>query len=397
MNKTFLTGGLERLVRVLQSEIDGHRLPGCVVWVARGGTVALYEALGKQVPADDARNIAAVPMRQDSIFRIYSMTKPIVSVATMMLTEEGKLVLSDPVGKYIPAFAKQQVMQADGSLRPAARAATLQDLLRHTAGLTYEFLGTNEVQKAYVAARMGTRGWAAAEQIPALGGMPLIADPGTLWEYSRATDVLGHVLEVVSGQPLQEVLHSRVLGPLGMSDTGFHLPVADHARLAEPFKRDPEGAPLMKVYDPRQPSVFESGGGGLLGTAADYGRFMQMMLNGGELDGARLLGPQTVAYMTSDHLGWALPGGISVCKTSGSPGILPPGYGFGLGFAVRQGGGVGMSPGSAGLHYWGGLAGTTFFIDPAQQLCATLMLQAPNQREYYRHLFRNLVYSALAD
>ncbi|MEN9538111.1 MAG: hypothetical protein RLZZ126_346 [Pseudomonadota bacterium] len=391
MSTTFLPGGLNRLVSVLQSEIDRDRLPGCVVWIARGGQVALHEALGQQVPPDATRGILAAPMRTDSVFRIYSMTKPVTSVAAMMLAEQGKLVLSDTVGKYLPTYARQQVMQADGSLRPATRPATVQDLLRHTAGLSYDFVGSGPVNKLYTTAKIGVRDRANGEQIPALGELPLIADPGTVWEYSRATDVLGHLLEVIDGATLCEVLRRRVFEPLGMPDTAFHLPTTEHHRLAEPFRRDPDGAPLMKVFDTRTPAAFESGGGGLLGTAADYGRFMQMLLNGGELDGQRLLGPRTVAYMTSDHIGR-----IPTNPTGSSPTLLLPGYGFGLGFAVRQGGGVGPSPGSAGLFYWGGLAGTTFFIDPAQQLCATLMLQAPNQREYYRHLFRTLVYAALA-
>jgi CubicO group peptidase (beta-lactamase class C family) len=394
MTTDFLPGGLDRLLTVLQSEIDHKRLPGCVVWISRRGNVALHEALGAQVPAGDLAGrdeqaSASVPMQRESVFRIYSMTKPITSMAAMQLVAGGRLVLSDPVSKFIPSFARQQVMQADGSLRPVSRPATIHDLLRHTAGLSYEWLGTDAVHKAYSQAGMGDRQRLLSDQIGTLGALPLLAEPGTCWEYSRATDVLGRVIEVATDQPLGAYLQDAIFTPLRMSSTAFQLPATEHHRIAEPFKRDPDRQPLMKVFDPRPAAAFESGGGGLLGTAEDYGRFMQMMLNRGELDGARLLPPHLVDFMTADHAGSLGP------QSPGSQSLLLPGYGFGLGFAVRRGTGLDFSPGSAGLYYWGGLAGTTFFIDPTQQLCATLMLQAPNQREYYRHLFRTLVYAAL--
>ena len=383
----FLPDRIARLQSVLQDEINRERLPGAVVMIARHGKIALLESLGWQDPA------ARIPMQTDSVFRIYSMTKPIVSVAIMMLYEQGRLLLTDPVGKFIAEFAKQQVLPgAEGSApRPASRAATVHDLLRHTAGLSYEFLGVGPVQRQYAQARMGTRDRANAEFVPALGAMPLINDPGTVWEYSRATDVLGRIIEVISGQALGEFLRQHILLPLGMNSTAFSVPPALHDKLAEPFAKDPDGALQMKVFDIKTPAVFESGGGGLAATTMDYSRFMQFMLNRGELDGVRLLGPQTVDYMTTDHLG-TIP-----VNPGGSAGLLLPGYGFGLGFAVRKHAGVAPVPGSVGMYYWGGLAGTTFFIDPALRLCATLMIQAPNQREYYRHLFRDMVYAAVAD
>ena len=381
---------IQRLLDVLQDEINRHRLPGCVALIARHGKVALFESLGFQ------QTDTQTPMTNDSIFRIYSMTKPIVSVALMMLYEQGKVLLGDPVTKYLPEFANQHVWTVvDGveTLKPVHRAATVQDLLRHTSGLTYEFLGFGPVQKQYAKARIRTdlRDRSNAEFVPALAVMPLVEQPGTVWEYSRATDVVGRLIEVISGQTLGTFLKDNILFPLGMNSTAFSVPPDHHSKIAEPFAKDPDGAPLMKVFDIRTPVAFESGGGGLASTAMDYARFMQFMLNGGELDGVRLLGPRTVDFMTADHLG-SIP-----VNTGGSSNLMSPGYGFGLGFAVRTATGLASVPGSVGMYYWGGLAGTTFFIDPKEDFFATLMIQAPNQREYYRHLFRDMVYAALVD
>ncbi len=382
------------LLAALQDQIDRNRLPGAVALIARHGKIALFESLGNQVPLAPAQS--ATPMAHDSLFRIYSMTKPVVSVAVMMMVEQGKLLLSDPVGRHLPEFAKQQVMTAvDGTSTqaPVQHPATLQDLLRHTAGLTYEFLGTNPVQKLYTQARIRTdlRERSNAEFSAVLAALPLIAEPGTVWEYSRATDVLGRLVEVVSGQTLRAFLQEHIFVPLGMLDTDFSVAPEQHHRIAEPFARDPDGAPQMRVFNVRAPAAFESGGGGLVSTAMDYARFLQFMLNRGELDGVRLLGPRTVDFMTADHLGQ-----IPV-NAGGSSNLLLPGYGFGLGLAVRTSLGIASEPGSVGLYYWGGLAGTTFFVDPAEDMFGILMIQAPNQREHYRHLFRTMVYAALVD
>jgi len=219
--------------------------------------------------------------------------------------------------------------------------------------------------------------------------LPLMFEPGTAWEYGRSTDVLGRLVEVVSGTTLGTYLRENIFVPLGMEETWFSLPQQHQYRIAEPFARDPDGAMQMRLVDLREDPVMESGGGGLASTALDYARFLQFMLNRGELDGVRLLGSRTVAYMTSDHLG-------SIPVNSGaSRELLPLGYGFGLGFAVRKETGLATEPGSVGAYYWGGMAGTTFFVDPAEDLFACLMLQAPNQREHYRKLFRNLVYATL--
>ncbi|MDI1267980.1 MAG: serine hydrolase [Polaromonas sp.] len=375
---------LQRLLAVLQADIDRGRLPGAVALVARRGKIALFESLGQQDPA------AGSAMARDSIFRIYSMTKPVVSVAVMMLVEQGRLLLSDPVARHLPEFANQKVaVEREGrvELEDLHRPATVQDLLRHTAGLTYEFLGTADVQRQYGKLQMGSRERSNAEFSSVLAGLPLMYQPGSVWEYSRATDVLGRLVEMLSGQTLGEYLRRDIFIPLGMHDTGFSVEPADHPRIAEPFAHDPDGGVPMRVLEPRRVAAMESGGGGLLSTAMDYARFLQFMRNRGELDGVRLLGSRTVDFMTADHLG-AIP-------VTGD--VLPPGYGFGLGFAVRSATGIASVPGSKGLYYWGGIAGTTFFVDPAEDLYAVLMIQAPNQRDHYRPLFRSLVYAALLD
>ena len=368
----------QRLMDVLRREVASGRLPGAVAMVARRGQIALFEAVGQQDPATGA------PMQTDSIFRIYSMTKPVVSVAVMMLVERGQLLLSDPVSRWLPEFANQQVATANG-LEPVRNPATVQDLLRHTAGLTYEFLGTSSVQQQYAQAKIASRERTNAEFSQTLAAMPLQFQPGSVWAYSRATDVLGRLVEVVSGQGLGAFLQTEIFGPLGMGDTGFAVPPEHHHRIAEPFAHDPDGGVPMKVLEPRQVPAMEGGGGGLMSTAMDYTRFLLCLRNRGELNGVRLLGPHTVDFMTADHLG-----GIPADGT-----LLPPGHGFGLGFAVRTHLGLSPVPGSVGLYYWGGIAGTTFFVDPALDMVAMLMVQAPNQRDYYRPLFRDLVYAAL--
>ena len=368
----------QRLMHVLRREVASGRLPGAVAMIARRGQIALLEAVGQQDPA------TGKPMQTDSIFRIYSMTKPVVSVAVMMLVERGQLLLSDPVSRWLPEYATQQVA-TDHGLEPVRNPATVQDLLRHTAGLTYEFLGTSSVQQQYGQVKIASRERSNAEFSQTLAALPLQFQPGSVWAYSRATDVLGRLVEVVSGQGLGAFLQTEIFGPLGMVDTGFAVPPAQHHRIAEPFAHDPDGGVPMKVLEPREVPAMEGGGGGLMSTAMDYARFLQCLRNRGELNGVRLLGAHTVDFMTADHLG-----GIPVDGT-----LLPPGHGFGLGFAVRTHLGLSPVPGSVGLYYWGGIAGTTFFVDPALDMVAMLMIQAPNQRDYYRPLFRDMVYAAL--
>ncbi|TXT39375.1 MAG: beta-lactamase [Comamonadaceae bacterium] len=356
--------------------------------VARHGQLALFESVGQLNPA------TGTTMMHDARFRIYSMTKPIVSVAAMMLMEEGQLLLADPVSRYLPEFGAQQVATlVDGALqmRSVSQPATLHDLLRHTAGMTYEFLGSTPVQRQYTQLRLGSRERSLADFTQQLASLPLIFEPGSAFEYSRATDVLGRVIEVVSGQSLESFLQERILEPLGMRHTAFHVAEQHHEWIAEPFARDPDGGVQMRVMDVRTQAAMASGGGGLTSTAMDYARFLQFMLNRGELGGVRLLGARTVDFMTTDHLGEL------AVFSPGSRSLLPAGHGFGLGFAVRKHLGVATVPGSAGTYFWAGLAGTTFFVDPALDLFGILMLQAPNQREYYRMLFRNMVYAAVLE
>ncbi len=375
-----------RLIEVLNSEIAQKRLPGAVVVVARHGKLAMFEALGTQNPASGAA------MAPDSIFRLYSMTKPIVSVAVMMLMEQGRFLLGDPVAKYLPEFANQQVaVEHNGvvSLQPVAQPATIQDLLRHSAGLTYEFSGDSAVQRMYREQHINQRlsGRDNTAYVQALARIPLMFQPGSVGDYSRATDVLGRLVEVWSGHSLGAFLQRHILAPLGMHDTGFFVPPRHHGRIAEPFADDPEGGVLMEMSQIRERPDFESGGGGLVGTARDYGRFLQMLLNRGQLGDVRLLGPRIVDYMTADHMG----------KIASNGSLLDPGEGFGLGFAVRMALGVTAVPGSVGTYYWSGMAGTSFFVDPSEDLFALMLCQAPNQRSYYRQQFRNLVYASLVD
>jgi CubicO group peptidase (beta-lactamase class C family) len=328
-------------------------------------------------------------MQIDSIFRIYSMTKPIVSAAIMMLVEEGRVFLADPLAKYVPAFAEPKVaVERDGriDLVPAERPITIQDLLRHTSGLTYEFVGAAAVQRMYLENKLASTDQTNAEQVEKLARLPLLSQPGRQWDYSRSTDVLGRIVEIISGETLGQFLQKRVFGPLGMSDTGFHVPSEKQSRIAEPFANDPDTGDAVRLLDIRRPAKFESGGGGLISTIGDYARFLEMLAAGGIRGGDRLLARKTIDLMRSDHLGPNVRRGSE---------LLQPGHGFGLGFAVRTEPGMSVMPGSVGLYYWGGIAGTTFWIDPAEDLYAMMLVQAPGQRDYYRALFRTLVYGAL--
>jgi CubicO group peptidase (beta-lactamase class C family) len=367
---------LRRLTAAMNAWIETGRIAGAVLLVERRGALALFEALGRQDPARD------LAMRTDSIFRIYSMTKPIVSVALMQFVERGAVLLRDPVAKYLPEFAAVKVGVGGN---PPKRAMTVQDLLRHTAGLTYEFHEPSPVRQLYTDAKLYSRQRSNAEQVTQLARLPLAHEPGSVWDYSRATDVLGRLVEVLGGQPLGALLKAQVFDPLGMTETGFDVPVAQHDRLAEPLATPPEGVPLVPVYDPRVPVPAQNGGGGLLSTASDYARFVRMLLNGGRFEGVRLLGRKTVEFMTADHLG----------PIPRANDLLPPGHGFGLGFAVKTALGEHTEPGSVGSYGWSGAAGTAFFVDPAEAMFAVLMTQSPGLLDDVRELFRQGVYAAI--
>ncbi len=376
-------GGLAKLTAIMQREIDARRLPGVSMMIARGGKVGYRRDLGVLRPGGPI-------MPGDAIFRIYSMTKPIVSVALMMLVEDGRLFIADPVAKYIPEFADPKVgVEKDGKLElvPAKRPITVQDLLRHTSGLTYEFTGESAVQRLYGEARL-FRDLPNAELVTEIAKLPLLEQPGVAWHYSHSTDVIGRIIEVISGQTLGAFLRERLFAPLGMSDTGFFAPADKHERLAEAFANDPDTGAAVELINVRAAPRLEMGGGGLVSTMDDYARFLLMLYRGGTLGAARILGRKTIAFMTADHLGPEV--------RIGTRFLLAPGHGFGLGFAVRRDAGMAPTPGTVGEYFWGGIAGTAFWIAPQEELIALMMIQAPGQRDYYRQLFRFLAHAALA-
>lgn len=395
---------LGRIGRVLSQEIEKGNIPGAVVLVARRGKVAYFESFGFLDKGAGKR------MPKDAIFRAYSMTKPWVSVAAMTLVEEGRIQLTDPVSKFLPAFKGLQVSvkktdPASGAVSwemvPATREPTIQDLLRHTSGIGYDFVTTNTpVKEALVKAGLAAldpafREVSAAEQVERLAKAPLVYQPGTAWEYSLATDLLGRVLEAVAGARLSQVVEERVLGPLRMRDSGFWVPKEKLARLAEPLPIDPATGQPNRVLDMSAPPKTDSGGAGGVTTATDYLRFAQMMLNGGRLDGVRVVSRSTVALMTADHLGTR----IAPYLLSPSELLIGvPGYTFALGFMVRQGPGIAGVPDSAGEFMWAGALGTFFWVDPKEELVGVYMSQAGGPtRGAYRRLVKQLVYQAIAD
>ena len=387
---------LARLAAVFGKEIEDKKLPGAVMMVARKGKVVYVHALGVRDPK------TGDPMRTDTIFRIYSMTKPIVSVAAMILVEDGKLQLTDPVARWLPAFKDVKVW-TDGGEVAAQRPMTVQDLLRHTAGLAYGELTQNAAVKDALAKaglfKLGVmdfdvRDLTGAEQVERLAKIPLLYQPGTTWEYSLASDVLGRVVEAASGKRLGVFMAERVFTPLRMTDTAFWVPDGKRGRVAEPFDKDPLTGTAIRLIDVSKEPGNDSGGAGGVGTAGDYLRFSQMLANGGVLDGQRVLSRTTVRLMTSDHLGSR----IALAPTPGGGVLGASTYTFGLGFAVRPSDGIAPVPGSAGDFNWGGYAGTRFWVDPNEQLVGVFMVQSAGAlRAYHRELFRQLVYQAVID
>jgi CubicO group peptidase (beta-lactamase class C family) len=328
-------------------------------------------------------------MAHDTIFRIYSMTKPIVSIAAMALVEDGHFLLNDPVAKFIPEFANQKVgVENNGKLDlvPLKRPTTIQDLLRHTSGIIQDSPGNGLVQQMYRQSQVRNRKISNAEHAAIVASMPLVCQPGAEWNYSRSTDIVGRVIEVVTGKSLSAFLTERILAPLQMTETAFHTGTENAGRLAEAFPADPWTGEKVQLIDMLEKPVMESGGGGLVSTTMDYARFCQMLLSGGTLDGTRIIGRKTLELMASDHLGPNV-------RIQGT--MLPAGYSFGLGFAVRTQQGMAPVPGSVGQFYWSGMAGTFFWIDPKEELFAVFMMQAPGQREFIRTMLRSLVYAAV--
>jgi len=390
----------ERLKRIsawLQSDIAKGTIPGAVVLIARQGKVAYFEAFGYR---DKEKNI---PITRDAIFRIMSMTKPFTSLAIMMLAEEGKIHLYYPASRYLPEFKDLKVGiekkdQATGKtelvLETAKREMTIQDLLRHTSGLTYGF-GRSLVEDQYNAVKAFNWDQTNAEMITKLSKLPLRYHPGTTWDYSMSTDVLGRIVEVISGMDLDVFIRERITKPLNLPDTGFWAEGPERqARVAE-LLRD-QTSPFVQDVTKRLNWI--SGGGGMVSTAADYARFCQMFLNGGTLDGVRLVSRKTVELMTANHLTPGINFSPITYPVFGATSPTPEnGQGFGLGFCVRTDAGLNSLPGSVGDYFWAGALGTYFWIDPKEKLFAVKMMQAPPLRLHYRYLMRHYVYQAIWD
>jgi CubicO group peptidase (beta-lactamase class C family) len=389
--RTFSAAGLAKVSDYIRNEVATGKIPGAILLIQQHGKAAYSENFG-------VRDIATeLSMSADTIFRLYSMSKPITSVAAMMLVEDGKLALNDPVSKYIPPFAdlKVGVVGKDESgkpalkLEPLARPITIEDLLRHTSGLTYGFYGDDLVRRLYAAADLFNADLSNAEFVERIAKLPLAEQPGTAWDYGHSTDVLGRVIEIVSGQSLYQFEKERLLDPLGMSETAFF--VADSAkrlRVAQPMPNDDAISPTTRLRDIMQPRKAESGGAGMVGTVGDYARFCQMLLNGGTYQGRAYLKPETIKLMASDHIGpetrisrdWAyFPGANS---------------GFGLGFAVRT-----SVPANTewplGEYRWDGVGGTFFFIDPVDDMFVVFMVQSPSERGRIELELKTLIYRAM--
>jgi CubicO group peptidase (beta-lactamase class C family) len=382
---------LANIDRYITADIEKAIVPGGVLMIFKDGQRVYDRIWGERDPQTKA------PMTTDAIFRIYSMSKPITTVAAMMLVEEGRLALEEPVSKYIPAFKDVKVgvenKESDGKtsldLVAPKKPMTVQDLMRHTSGITYGFFGEGAVKQAYVDQHVFLGDFDNAEFADRIAKMPLAYQPGTTWDYSHSTDILGRVIEVVTGKPLYATLKERLFDPLGMKDTSFYVTdKSKQDRIAEPFAKDRSIGKDADFFDPRIEQKWESGGGGLLSTAADYARFLMMLRNGGTLDGKRYLSPKTIAYMISNHIA----AGSGVVP---GPYYLPgAGFGFGLGFAVRTEAGVSPQNGSVGEYNWSGAGGTTFWVDPKEDLFVVFMMQSPSQRTRYRTMLHNVIYGA---
>lgn len=390
--RSFSPEGLAKVSDYIRNEIAAGTFPGAILLLQQHGKPVYYENFG-------VRDVATeISMSADTIFRLYSMSKPVTSVLAMMLVEEGRLSLGDPVSKYIPAFAGMKVgvetKAEDGKvslvLEPLNRPVTIEDLMRHTAGLPYGYYGGGLINRLYADAGLfNNKDSTNAELVAKITALPLAEQPGTTWDYGHATDVLGRIIEVISGKSLFEFAKERLLDPLGMTDTAYY--VADPAkwpRIAEPMPTDRAISPMTQVRDIRKPLKWESGGGGMVGTVSDYARFAQMLLNGGSYDGRRYLKPETIALMASDHIG-------PETKVARDPNYYPgASSGFGLGFAVR----TSVPPGTSwplGEYRWDGVGGTFFFVDPEDDLFGIFMVQTPSQRGRIQLALKTLIYQAM--
>ena len=359
----FSSKRLDKTRQAIKANVENNQVPGAVLLLVRNGKIVTYDAIGYQ---DRAEKTA---MKKDSIFRVASMSKPITTVAAMILAEENKLDVGAPVAQYLPEFKDVKVGLEGLALK---RPMTVQDLMRHTSGLTYGLFGNSEVDQLYRKANIfGAK--SLADLVKTIASLPLLHQPGEVWEYSVSSDVLGRVVEVASGMDLDSFVQERITGPLKMNDTGFWVKPSAISRLAKPDAKS-----NLPFSDATQKPAILSGGGGMFSSAGDYARFAQMLLNGGELEGVRILAPKTIALMTSDQLPPTTERHTPVAVLLGPFGPVPEmGTSFGLGFAVRVDAGRNPLPGSVGDFSWGGITGTLFWVDPKEKLVAVQMVQAP--------------------
>lgn len=378
---------LDRLTTTFRQEAEREQLAGGVVAIARRGKLAYHEAFGH---LDGARTRA---MPTDAVFPIASMTKPLTGVAMLLMVEEGRMALTDPVSRFLPPLADLRVAVGGdpGSTVPAARPITLTDLARHSSGMVYGNRGNTAAHRAWQESVGGYVRLDGASIVTRIAALPLLHQPGTAWEYGLSTDVLGLAVEQASGQRLGELLRERVFGPLGMRDTGFAVSDAQRGRYATPLPTDPLTGRPQRVDMGLAAPGFDCGGACAVSTAGDYIRFLQMLLNGGALDGRRILSRKSVEEMTRDHMH----AGIADNLAGTEPDRV--GWGFGLTVAVRREGGSGQL-GSPGMYGWNGVFGTTMWVDPREQLAVVYMNSTPGAgRQQYRRVLNSLVYGAIAD
>jgi CubicO group peptidase (beta-lactamase class C family) len=385
----FSPGALERIDRFFADEIARDRIPGAVVAIAREGKLAYYKAIGYHDKAGGAL------LKTDAIFNLASMTKPMVVVGALTLYEEGRLPLKAPLSNWYSQFKSMQVGVVDGTgqirLEPARQPIFIQDLMRHTSGITYGARGNTPVHKLWPPSSGGAAfTMTGSELIDTIGKLPLLYQPGTTWDYSLSIDVLGLVVEKITGKRLDDALRERVWSKVGMPDTTFAVPTEKRNRMARPLPNDPITGKAQDIRLLREQPKFDCGGGCAFGTASDYIRFGQMLLNGGELDGKRILSPKTVRLMTSDHLGSNIRNNVAGTEAGRD------GYGFGYGVAVRTVPGVAATNGTVGDYTWNGANGTIFWVDPKEQLVVVTMTVGPGEiRKYYREQMAALVYGAM--
>jgi CubicO group peptidase (beta-lactamase class C family) len=384
---------LARIAATLNADIEAGRIPGAVIAIARHGKLVAFDAYGFRDKA------AGVPMTTDTIFNIASMTKPMTAVGALMLYEQGKILINDPLSKYFPKFADMKVAVHDAGepsneITPAIRQITIQDLMRHTSGIIYGARGNTLVHKMYPgSSSSASRDYDGAAFMDKLASLPLLYQPGTVWDYGFGLDVLGQVIENVTKQSLGQYLQASLFAPLGMTDTGFAISPEKAARYAKPLPADPDtGKEQVRSPELTQPLKFECGGGCAASTASDYLRFAMMLMNGGRAGEARVLGRKTVDYMLSDQLG------PNIKNLVGNTDPTRADYGFGLGLAVRTTPGVSKMMGSVGQASWPGAGGTDWWVDPKEELAVVYMSAAPGPiRLQYRQKINALVYSAIIE